>query len=153
MQPVTPPPGPAHPQASAPAPRHRAARLLRWLWIAGFAVGTTTHVADLVVGGADAYAGFHPALRAFWISLTLWDPLVIVLLLLRRRAGVALGLVVILADIAVNWSVIAVVGGIPVWGAVNQTAFAALLLASARLLARWFAHDRPTPGPDRHRDS
>ncbi|MBP1240352.1 hypothetical protein ABID92_002050 [Frigoribacterium sp. PvP120] len=151
MQPVTPPPGPA-PEGIA-APPHRAARLLRWLWIAGFAVGTTTHVTDLVVGGADVYADFHPALRAFWVSLTLWDPLVIVLLLLRRRAGVVLGLVVILTDIAVNWSVIAVVGGIPVWGAVNQTAFAALLLASARLLARWFAHDRPTPGPDRHRDS
>ena len=153
MQPVTPPPGPAHPRAPAPAPRHRAAPVLRWLWIVGFAVGTTTHVADLVVGGADVYADFHPALRAFWVSLTLWDPLVIVLLLLRRRAGVVLGLVVILTDIAVNWSVIAVVGGTPVWGAVNQTAFAALLLASARLLARWFAHDRPTPGPDRHRDS
>jgi len=139
VQPVAPPPGPAHPRAPAPAPRHRAARLLRWLWIAGFAVGTTTHVADLVVGGADVYAAFHPALRAFWVSLTLWDPLVIVLLLLRRRAGVVLGLVVILADITVNWSVIAVVGGIPVWGAVNQTAFAVLLLASARLLARWFA--------------
>jgi hypothetical protein len=137
VQPVTPPPGPAHPQA--PAPRHRAARLLRWLWIAGFAVGTTTHVADLGVGRADVYADFHPALRAFWVSLTLWDPLVIVLLLLRRRAGVVLGLIVILADIAVNWSVIAVVGGIPVWGAVNQTAFAVLLLASARLLARCFA--------------
>jgi hypothetical protein len=139
VQPVAPPPGPAHPRASAPAPSHRAARVLRWLWIAGFAVGTTTHVADLGVGGADVYADFHPALRAFWVSLTLWDPLVIVLLLLRRRAGVVLGLVVILADIAVNWSVIAVVGGIPVWGAVNQTAFAVLLLASARLLARWFA--------------
>lgn len=150
MQSVTPPPGPA-PEGIA-APPHRAARLLRWLWIAGFAVGTTTHVADLVVGGADAYAGFHPALRAFWISLTLWDPLVIVLLL-RRRSGIVLGLIVILADIAVNWSVIAVVGGIPVWGAVDQTAFAVLLLASARPLARWFAHDRPTPGPDRHRDS
>jgi hypothetical protein len=137
VQPVTPPPGPA-PEGIA-APPHPAARLLRWLWIAGFAVGTTTHVADLVVGGADVYADFHPALRAFWVSLTLWDPLVIVLLLLRRRAGVVLGLVVILADIAVNWSVIAVVGGIPVWGAVNQTAFAVLLLASARLLARWFA--------------
>jgi hypothetical protein len=151
VQPVTPPPGPA-PEGIA-APPHRAARLLRWLWIAGFAVGTTTHVADLVVGGADVYVGFHPALRAFWISLTLGDPLVIVLLLLRRRAGVVLGLVVILADIAVNWSVIAVVGGIPVWGAVNQTVFAVLLLASARLLAHWFAHDRRTPGPDRHRDS
>ena len=151
MQPVTPPPGPA--AEGIASPPHRAARLLRWLWIAGFAVGTTTHVADLVVGGADAYACFHPALRAFWISLTLWDPLVIVLLLLRRRSGIVLGLIVILADIAVNWSVIAVVGGIPVWGAVDQTAFAVLLLASARPLARWFAHDRPTPGPDRHRDS
>ncbi|OUE30678.1 hypothetical protein BFL35_08915 [Clavibacter michiganensis] len=93
---------------------------------------------DLAVGGTDVYAGFPVALRAFWVSLTVLDPLVITLLVLRRRAGVALGIAVILADIAVNWTVLATVGGIPAWGAVDQTLFAILVLATApTLLRRW----------------
>ena len=75
------------------------------VWIAGFLVGTASHVLDLVAGGVDTYGGFPIALRAFWLSLTVLDPLTVLLLLLRKRAGIVLGLVVILADIAVNWTV------------------------------------------------
>ena len=116
----------------------RAPRVIRALWIAGFGIGTTTHVLDIVIGGAGVYAGFPLVLRAFWLSLTVLDPLVIALLARRRRTGVALGSAVIVADIAVNWTVLATVGGIPVWGAVNQTLFAILVLATApTLLRRW----------------
>ncbi|OUE24153.1 hypothetical protein [Clavibacter michiganensis] len=118
----------------------RAPRVVRVLWIAGFGIGigTATHVLDLAIGGADVYAGFPAALRAFWISLTVLDPLVILLLARRRRAGVALGIAVILADIAVNWTVLATVGGIPAWGAVDQTLFAILVVATAPALLRWW---------------
>jgi hypothetical protein len=44
---------------------------------------------------------------------------------------------VILVDIAVNWTVLATSGGIPPWGAVNQTLFAILVLATAPALLRW----------------
>ncbi|AWG00098.1 hypothetical protein DZF92_13870 [Clavibacter michiganensis subsp. insidiosus] len=114
----------------------RALRIIRALWIAGFGIGTITHVLDLAVGGTDVYAGFPVALRAFWVSLTVLDPLVIALLALRRRAGVALGIAVILVDIAVNWTVLATIGGIPPWGAMNQTLFAILVLATAPALLR-----------------
>lgn len=107
-------------------------------WIAGFLVGTTTHTLDLVLGGFDAYAGFPPALRIFWIALTLLDPLTALLLGLRRRAGIVLGLAVILADIAVNWSVFLTVGGLSLFGVLCQSAFAALLIGTAPLLWRWF---------------
>jgi len=110
------------------------------VWIAGFLVGTTTHVVDLVVGGADAYAGFPPGVRVFWMSLTLLDPITIVLLALRRRAGIVLALVVILADIAVNWTVFATIG-IPLFGVVNQTLFAIVLVATAPVLWRWFGRE------------
>jgi hypothetical protein len=121
----------------------RAPRVIRALWIAGFAVGTVSHVLDLATAGTDVYAGHPLGLRAFWVSLTVLDPLVIALLGLRRPAGVGLGLTVILADIAVNWTVIATTGGIPAWGAVNQTLFAILVLSTAPTLLRWCRPPRP----------
>ena len=113
-------------------------------WVAGFLVGTTTHTLDLVLGGLDAYAGFPPALRIFWVALTLLDPLTALLLGLRRRAGVVLGLAVILADIAVNWSVFLTVGGLSLFGVLCQSAFAALLVCTAPLLWRWFGESVST---------
>ena len=121
----------------------RGARLVRALWIAGFAIGTVSHVLDLATAGLDVYAGHPLPLRASWVSLTILDPLVIALLARRRPAGVGLGTAVILADIAVNWTVIATAGGIPVWGAVNQTLFAILVLATAPVLLRWTRRREP----------
>lgn len=107
-------------------------------WIAGFLIGTASHVLDLTAGRANTYGEFPPALRAFWLSLTVLDPLTALLLLLRKRAGIILGLVVILADIAVNWTVFFTIGGNPLFGVVNQTLFAIFLLATAPALWRWF---------------
>ena len=52
------------------------------------------------------------------------DPLAVLLLLLRKRAGIVLGLLIILADITVNWTVLLTIGGNPLFGVVNQTLFA-----------------------------
>jgi hypothetical protein len=107
-------------------------------WVLGFAIGTTTHILDLVLGGAAAYAGFPDLVRLFWVSLTVLDPLVIVLVLLRRRAGIYLGIGVIVVDIVVNWTVLLTLGGISWWGVINQTLFAVFLGVSAPYLWRWF---------------
>lgn len=117
----------------------RLTRAARWLWVAGFGVGACTHVLDLVAGGAQVYAGFPTAVRVFWVSLTVLDPLAVVLVLRRRRAGVALGVAVMVADVAVNWTVHAVVGGGSPRGLVTLTAFGVLVLATAVPLDRWFA--------------
>lgn len=108
------------------------------VWIAGFLIGTVSHVLDLIARGAGTYGEFPPALRMFWLSLTVFDPLTAALLLLRKRAGILLGLVVILADITVNWTVFFTIGGNPLSGVVNQTLFAIFLLATAPALWRWF---------------
>ncbi|MFD6133786.1 hypothetical protein, partial [Isoptericola sp. NPDC060257] len=110
---------------------------MRLLWMAGFLVGTTTHVVDLVLGGADVYAGFPAGVRAFWVALTLVDPLVVALLLLRRRAGVVLGVVVMVADVAVNGTVLATTGE-GLTGLVPQSLFGAFVLVTARPLAARF---------------
>jgi hypothetical protein len=106
------------------------------VWIVGFLVGTTTHILDLIVGGVAAYAGFPIGVRVFWIALTVLDPLTILLLLTRRRAAVVSGLAVIVADVAVNWTVFACLGGLSLFGVLLQTGFGVLLLVSAPVLWR-----------------
>lgn len=136
-------------RAPSTVQRYLAARVFRVLWIIGFLIGTSTHVADIVIGGINTYAEFPVALRLFWLSLTVLDPLVVALLMMRRRSGVVLGLVVILTDISVNWSVYLTIGGTPLFGVINQTAFAILLVLTARPLWRWLtepkSRDEPPP--------
>lgn len=74
----------------------------------------------------------------FWISLTVLDPITAALLVMRRRAGIVLALVVILTDIAVNWTVYLTIAGNPLFGVVNQTLFAIVLVVTTPTLWRWF---------------
>ncbi len=116
----------------------RRSRAILILWVIGFLIGTATHILDLVEGGFETYAEFPTALRLFWVSLVVLDPITVVLLLLHRRVGIVLALTVILADIAVNWTVFVTVSGNPLFGVVNQTVFAAFLLATTPMLWRSF---------------
>lgn len=77
----------------------------------------------------------------FWVSLTILHPLTVLLLLFRKRAGVVVALVVILADIAVHWTVFLTIGGNPLFGVVNQTIFAVFLLITTPTLWRSFRID------------
>ncbi len=121
-------------------------RVIHLLWAAGFLVGTITHVVDLVLGGLDVYAGHPAGVRAFWVALTVVDPLVVTLILLRRRSGVVLGVAVMVADVAVNGSVLAATGD-GLAGLVPQSLFAVLVLLTARPLATWF-HVTSGPAPE-----
>lgn len=115
----------------------RFGRVVQVVSIAGFVIGTTTHVFDLVIGGVNTYEPLPMAVRIFWISLTFFDPLVVALLVLRRRAGIVFGLAVILVDIVVNWTVFFTISGLSLFAVVCQTAFAIFLFATARPLWRW----------------
>ncbi len=67
--------------------------LPRWArWTAGGYIavllwGTGIHVADLVVGGTDPYPWAPPWLAAYFVALTVADPITATLLLRRRRLG------------------------------------------------------------------
>lgn len=121
-----------------PETTHRRWRTILAAWVIGFLIGTTTHIADLVAGGLQTYAEFPTPLRLFWISLTVLDPITVALLLLRQRTGIVLALIVILTDIAVNWTVFLTIAGNPLFGVVNQTVFAAFLLVTTPTLWRSF---------------
>ncbi|MBF4569087.1 hypothetical protein ITJ57_09955 [Plantibacter sp. VKM Ac-2880] len=130
-----------------PAPA-RALRVFQILWVIGFLIGTTTHTADLIFGGLDVYGGFPPGVRLFWVSLTILDPATAVLIILRRRSGIVLGSAVIIADIAVNWTVFATLGGLSVFGVVNQSLFAVLIAVTARPLWNWFGRSSTRVRPN-----
>lgn len=108
------------------------------MWVLGFLTGTTTHTADLIVGGVNAYSDFPLGVRLFWVSLTILDPATAALIIFRRRSGIALGIAVIVADIAVNWTVFVMVGELSLFGVISQSLFAALILVTVRPLWRWF---------------
>ena len=114
--------------------------LLRLAWIVGFLVGTTTHTIDLLAGGLDVYAGYPDGIRLYWVSLTVLDPLTVALIALRQRAGVVLGVAIMVSDVTINLTVSAVYGGLGVSGLIFQAAFAVLVLSTAPLLWRSSRH-------------
>ena len=118
----------------------RGIQIVRFVWMAGFVVGTTTHIADLVLGGSAVYAGYPGAVRVFWISLTLLDPLAVILLLRRQRTAVPLGVLIMLADVAVNVTVAATLGGLGLQGLITQSLFCAFVLVTAVPLWRAFSN-------------
>ncbi|MGK9148468.1 hypothetical protein KXS11_12650 [Plantibacter flavus] len=129
----------------------RALRVFQIMWVIGFLVGTTTHTADLILGGLDVYNGFPPGVRLFWVSLTILDPVTAVLIIVRRRSGIVLGSAVILADIAVNWTVFALVGGLSPFGVISQSLFAVLIAVTARPLWIWFGRSSARQGSNVNR--
>ena len=77
------------------------------------------------------------------MSLSFLDPATAALIIFRRRSGIVLGIAVIVADIAVNWTVFVVVGGLSLFGVVSQSLSAVLILVTARPLWRWFGPSYP----------
>lgn len=124
--------------------------LVSVLWSAGFLVGTTTHVIDIVVGGVDVYSGSPTPVRVFWLSLTVLDPSIVVMLWLRMRTAVVLGVVVIVSDVGVNATVFALHGGLSPYGLVAQIMFALLIVSTAPWLWKALARSQDAglePGP------
>ena len=88
------------PQRRAPS-SDGVARVLA-VWVAGFSIGTIFHVIELLTQGSAVYGNMPDFVRVFWVSLTIVDPLVVILILLRLRAGIVLGGTVMVADVAVK---------------------------------------------------
>ncbi|MEX5718028.1 hypothetical protein [Geodermatophilus maliterrae] len=127
----------------------RPARVAATAAVAVLAYGTAVHVAQLVLGGGDPYPALPGWLRAYFVSLTLLDPLAAVLLALRRRSGVVLAVAVLVSDAAANaWANYAVDPAVGVTaGRVGQavvTLLAVALVAATPVL--WRATSPPAVG-------
>jgi hypothetical protein len=81
----------------APRPAQVAAAVL----VLVLAYGTVVHV-QLAAAGGIPHPDLPGWLRAYFVSLTLLDPLAAGLVLLRRRSGVVLAVTVLVSDAAAN---------------------------------------------------
>lgn len=114
----------------------RQVKLLFLLYSLGFLAGTYTHIADLVRHGFLA-APVPLAIGVFWNVLTLLDPLTVLLLWRRPKAGIWLAVAIMVADISVNTGVyLAGYFGPPIRHLVplslfEQSLFGVLVLVSA----------------------
>ncbi|WP_430443210.1 MAG: hypothetical protein ACQZ2J_20750 [Pseudomonas piscis] len=84
----------------------RLSLCIRWLFALCLLAATFNHLHAAFTHGLlwdYAYGAATPLVsRAFWGSLTLWDPLAVLLLWRRPRWGLGLTLVIMLADVLHN---------------------------------------------------
>jgi hypothetical protein len=115
------------------------------IYVVAFAVGTISHVLDILRWGIRPHNQYHWAFNLFWTSLAVFDPLAIVLLLRRRRAGLLLAGFIMILDVAVNVTAgldeYLGTGRFLMWGLYTQVPFALFLLATAPSLWNVFERD------------
>ena len=119
-------------------------RIVTGVLVAGFAIGTTTHLLHLVNVGWIVFDAAPAWMNVYWTALTALDPLAAVLLLYRRSIGLRLGAAIILSDVGINSY--ALYGlGLP-FGFLSlqlQTLFCGFLLGAAGFLTTITARAEP----------
>jgi len=68
----------------------------------GFLVATVNHVRDIWYGGFLPYSYAPLAFNVYWTSLTLLDPLAIILLCYFPHQGMMLAVLIMASDIPIN---------------------------------------------------
>lgn len=99
--------------------------------------GTAVHVVQLVAGGLDPYPNMPAWLSAYFVCLTIADPVAAVLLWRRSRLGVILGCAVLVSDALANgYANYIVVDSEVTMGRIGQ-AIITILAVSLCAAARW----------------
>jgi len=80
------------------------------LLVAGLLIGTATHVENLARAGLTPRPELPRAANLFWSALVVVDPLAILALLFRPRAGVVLVAMLMAVDVTVNLATLGVTG-------------------------------------------
>lgn len=78
-----------------------AVRLIFGVYSIGFLAGTNTHLTGLLQNGFFAQSAPLP-FNIYWDSLTLFDPLAVLLLWTKPKAGVALAVLIMFTDVLIN---------------------------------------------------
>jgi hypothetical protein len=114
--------------------------------VAVFGYGTVVHVVQLATGGWDPYPLLPRWLAAYFLLLTVLDPLAATLLWLRRREGLVLGCAVLVTDAAANLYANYVLdsGGGATAGRIGQAAITALAIALLAVTPRVWPWFHPT---------
>jgi len=125
-------------------PKPVTQRIIVSLWVCALVVGTVCHVLDIVQGGWLPYRRYALGLNLFWTALTFADPLAVLLLIYRRRAGVYVALFIISIDVAVNSAVgvgeFVKSGHFTFWGLYTQVPVGVFMWTTAPML--WRSEER-----------
>ena len=111
-------------------------RVVKVCWSAGFLAGTIMHILDITRLGVFGYYYVSDWINVYWTGLTVLDPLAAVLIWWQRRAGIVLGLAIMLSDIIINSYVSTLPGFGMGWQNALQFLFAGFVVGSAPLIAR-----------------
>ena len=104
---------------------------------AGFAIGTVTHTLQLVTRGWVVFDAAPTWMNVYWTSLTFLDPLAIMLLLISRRAGLALGLSIMASNVTINsYALYGLELPFATWALQSQALFGGFLLGAIGFLWR-----------------
>ncbi len=118
-------------------PRITLRHYILMVYTAAFGVGTTTHIVTMVEYGWHTYSLEPVWLEHYWSSLTILDPLAIILLWTRIRAGLVLALAIMISDVLINSYALYGLGiDMPLDRLQLQTAFLGFLLGSSPFLWR-----------------
>ena len=79
-----------------------AHRLFAALFACGFLIGGVNHARDIAVGGLMPYHSVPLSVNAFWTALCPLDFAAAALIWLRRVPAIALGVLILLADVGAN---------------------------------------------------
>lgn len=80
------------------------------IWTLGFLIGTTTHTLDLINYGWLPY-DFRPLpWNIYWTSLTFLDPIAALMIWVRERWGIVLGVAIMASNVLVNGYTAFIVG-------------------------------------------
>lgn len=116
------------------------------VYVFAFLIGTSTHIIAIVRGW---WLPHHPIVNAYWGSLTVLDPLAIILLIRSPQRGLVLSAMIMVSDVAMN-SFASLMYFHPgeeyaaSYALQLQTAFLGFVLGSAPFL--WAHFDARTPG-------
>ena len=80
-------------------------KIILAVYIIAFASATWNHLADIIAGGLFPYDKFWEVpwwMNVYWTSLTILDPLAILLLLFYLRPGLFMYFVIMVSDVVIN---------------------------------------------------
>ena len=126
------------------------------LYLPGFAIGTTTHVIDLLNHGLILNKDVPTWKNLYWVSLTFFDFLTIILILRRRiLPGLIASNLIIISDILINTNGFTFerLGNSDDYKIFLQIIFGVYILISTPIILRLCAKDKKkhmhtTPGLD-----
>lgn len=117
-------------------------KIILAVYMIAFAAATWNHVADIIVGGLFPYNKFWDApcwMNVYWTSLTILDPLAIMVLLFYLRPGLLMYFIIMFSDVAINVYANYTFWNIPIlenFFLLNQVFFLLFLCATAPFILK-----------------